>query len=102
MAPTPTCKPPRRRADAGAMDVPPADVPAVDVQRTSPDVPLPTECNDVEVEDLVELGTLEGEVTGLTGDNRGLRNSNTLGLQPPPPSPTSAASERPTSGCFAM
>ncbi|TAK26631.1 MAG: hypothetical protein EPO40_20005 [Myxococcaceae bacterium] len=69
--------------DAGAMDVPPADVPAVDVQRSSPDVPLPTECNDVEIEDLVELGTLDGEVTRLTGDNRGLRNSNTLGLQPP-------------------
>ena len=70
--------------DAGAVDVRVAmDVPPADVLRTSPDVPPPLECNNLEIEDLVELGTLEGEVTRLTSDNRGRRNNNTDGLQPP-------------------
>ena len=72
--------------DAAVVDVAALDAPAavdVDVVRVSPDVPLPGECNNVEIEDLVELGTLDGEVTRLSGDNRGRRSSNTVGLQPP-------------------
>jgi hypothetical protein len=70
--------------DAPAMDVATVDArPAVDVLRVSADVPLPAECNDVEIEDLTKLGTLVGEVTRLTGDTRGQRSSNTVGLQPP-------------------
>jgi hypothetical protein len=69
--------------DAGAVDVAaPIDV-GRDVIRTSPDVPPPLECNGVEIEDLAELGTLEGEVTRLASDNRGRANSGTAGLQPP-------------------
>ncbi len=78
--------------DAGT-DVPAVDVPAVDVQtadvqtrdvpRVSADVAPPTECNDVEIEELSALGELEGEVTRYTGNNREARNSATAGIQVP-------------------
>ncbi len=69
--------------DAGALDVPAVDVRPVDVVRTSPDVLPPLECNSIEIEDLAELGSLDGEITRLSSDNRGRANSATTGLQPP-------------------
>lgn len=65
-------------------DVQTADVPmARDVPRVSADVAPPTECNDVEIEELSELGELTGEVTRFTGNNREARNSATVGIQVP-------------------
>ena len=69
--------------DVPGVDVQTVDVLARDVPRVSADVAPPTECNDVEIEELTALGELEGEVTRYTGNNREARNSATVGIQVP-------------------